>query len=137
MENFEYESCREFWILHFLFQAPVRLRLNSIVNLKSRRKYIISRFEFEFKFSSTFVWKLENIWTWKLFHIEKATTLVLGKISFELWIKNYFQTTFGKIWIYSTFHVTLFNWNLILHAKILTSPLNCISWRVWTITLLA
>ena len=32
MENFEYESCREFRILHFSFQAPVRLRLRSKVN---------------------------------------------------------------------------------------------------------
>ena len=31
MENFEYESCRDFRILHFLFQAPVRLRLRSKV----------------------------------------------------------------------------------------------------------
>ena len=124
MENFEYESCREFRILHFSFQAPIRLRLKSTVNLKSRQKYVIRRFEFEINFSSTFVWKLENIRTWKLFHIENATTLVLGKISFELWFKNYFLITFGKIWIYSTFHVTSFNWNLILHAKFLTPPIE-------------
>ena len=32
MENFEYESCREFRILHFSFQAQIRLRLHSKVN---------------------------------------------------------------------------------------------------------
>ena len=43
--------------------------------------------------------------------------MVLGRNLFELWIKNHIQITFGKTWTYSSFHVTLFSWNLILHAK--------------------
>jgi hypothetical protein len=58
---FEYERCSKIQILPPLFQACFHLRLKSKVNLKSRRTYVISRFEFEFKISSTIVWKLENI----------------------------------------------------------------------------
>ena len=47
MKNFEYESCKEFQMLHFLFQALVRLGARSKVNLTSRRMYVIRRFEFE------------------------------------------------------------------------------------------
>ena len=32
MRNFECENCRGFRILHFSFQAPIRLRLHSKVN---------------------------------------------------------------------------------------------------------
>ena len=47
----------------------------------------------------------------------KLLPMVLGRNLFELWIKNHIQITFGKTWTYSSFHVTLFSWNLILHAK--------------------
>ena len=50
MENFEYESCREFRILHFSFQAPIRLRLRAKVNLKSRRMYVKTRFDLNSNF---------------------------------------------------------------------------------------
>ena len=60
-KKFEYERCSKIQILPLLFQAGFHLRLKSKVNLKSRRTYVISRFEFELKISSTIVWKLENI----------------------------------------------------------------------------
>ena len=50
MKNFEYESCKEFQMLHFLFQAPNRLRLKSKVNLKTRRMYVKTRFDLNSNF---------------------------------------------------------------------------------------
>ena len=50
MENLEYESCREFRTLHFLFQAPIHLRLRAKVNLKSRRMYVKTRFDLNSNF---------------------------------------------------------------------------------------
>ena len=85
MENFEYESCREFQMLHFLFQALVRLRVRSKVNLTSRRMYVIRRFEFEIQIFFDFCIKTRKYLHMKVVHIKKnATTLVLGKILFEL-----------------------------------------------------
>ena len=89
MENFEYESCREFRILHFSFQAPIRLRLKSTVNLKSRQKYVISRFEFEFKFlqllygnlkifehESCFALKKLQLWFWAKFRLNYVSKII-------------------------------------------------------------
>jgi len=50
MRNFEYENCKEFQMLHFLFQAPNRLRLKSKVNLKTRRMYVKTRFDLNSNF---------------------------------------------------------------------------------------
>ena len=84
MKNFKYESCKEFQMLHFLFQALIRLRVRSKVNLISRRLYVIRRFEFKIQISFDFCIETRKYLHMKVVHIKNATTLVLGKILFEL-----------------------------------------------------
>ena len=115
---------------HFCFRLIFIWGSVQKLNLKSRRMYVISRFEFEFKFPSTFVWKLKNIWTWKLFHIENATTLVLGKISFELYLRNYFQNRL--VWnLKDSLNLwkLRFKWPVILCSKLYFLSLT--STRLW------
>jgi len=80
MKNFEYESCKEFQMLHFLFQAPNRLRLKSKVNLKTRRMYVKTRFDLNsnflrllyrnskiFALESCFTSTMLQLWFWQNF----------------------------------------------------------------------
>ena len=89
MENFESESYRENRILHFLFQAPIRLRRRSKVNLKSRRKYVKTRFDLDsnflrllygnlkiFEHESCFTLKMLQIWFWAKFRLSYGSKII-------------------------------------------------------------
>ena len=75
MKNFEYESCKEFQMLHFLFQALVRLRVRSKVYLTSRRMYVIRRFEFKIQISFDFCIETRKYLHMKVVHIKKMLQL--------------------------------------------------------------
>jgi len=79
MKNFEYESCKEFQMLHFLFQALVRLRVRSKVNLTSRRMYVIRRFEFKIQISFDFCIEARKYLHMKVVHKKKCYNFGFGQ----------------------------------------------------------
>ena len=83
-QNFEIYNFR--FRQKFIWGFVWKTKFETWVHLK--RYYMLRNSNF----SPIFVWQLEKLWTQKLFVFWKPITLVLGKSSFELYFRNYFQS---------------------------------------------
>ena len=89
---------RNFEIYNFRFRQKFiwgfvwNIKFETWVHLK--RSYTLRNS----KFSPIFVWRLEKLWTRKLFVIRKLIILVLGKNPFKQRFKIYFENLFVTIW---------------------------------------